>query len=123
MTTNTLYSEPSIAQAFGGEVLQPSALSAFDWPDRDPRAIDQTIAPRSAEDERLVDTVSDPRFDLAGFRRRTASLPLPRGKKGSKEEGVSHVTPSPNWKPAPSSVNQIKSPTSGSAQQRAARQP
>lgn len=103
MTTNTLYSEPSIAQAFGGEVLQPSALSAFDWPDRDPRAIDQTIAPRSAEDERLVDTVSDPRFDLAGFRRRTASLPLPErilallAHARFNFNGVQRVTAEPEW--------------------------
>ena len=77
MTTQTNDANDIITTMFGNEVLQPSALARFDWPATDPREVDQATVPRSDDDRKLLDEVSDPRLDIAAFRRNTASLGLP----------------------------------------------
>jgi hypothetical protein len=78
MTTITLSEPPAITQAFGGEVLQPTALDAFEWPERDPRQVEQPSRVRAIKDDALAQALAEPELDTALLLERSAALPPAR---------------------------------------------
>lgn len=75
---NTQLNTTAITHAFGGEVLQPTALDAYDWPEHDPRLVEQPTRVRQLADDALVQAVAEPVFDLELFLKRVAGLPESR---------------------------------------------